>query len=139
VAGGGDGALGRWRLTDGVRERDIGSLPGRVNAVAAVSDGAQVHLVAVGGELGGIQDGMLHRWADWRPGHAVALDHQGEVDLALTFCVDGEPAVITAGTDGQVHLTHVRTGLRRGTIAGTYPPRGVAVGLMAGRPAAAIC
>jgi WD40 repeat protein len=139
VAGGSDGALGRWRLTDGVRERDIGSLPGRVNAVAAVPDGAQTHLVAVGGEFNGIQDGTLHRWADWRPGQAVALDHRGEVDLALTFYVDGEPAVITAGADGQVHLTHVRTGLRRGTITGRHPPRGVAVGLMAGQPAAAIC
>nr|BFE59918.1 hypothetical protein GCM10020063_044440 [Dactylosporangium thailandense] len=70
---------------------------------------------------------------------AVSLDHRGEVNIALTFSIGGEPVVLTAGCDGQVHLTQIRTGLPRGTISDTYPPRGVAVGLMAGQPAAAIC
>jgi WD40 repeat protein len=139
VAGGGDGALGRWRLADGAREPDLGSLPGRVNALAAVFHQAQTYVLAVGGDLHGTQDGTLYRWADGHPLPAVALDHRGQVDIALTFDVDGEPTVLTAGCDGQIHLTQVCTGLRLGTIANTYPPRGIAVGLLAGRPVAAIC
>jgi WD40 repeat protein len=139
VAGGADGALGRWRLTDGVAEPDLGSLPGRVNAIAAISHDAQTHLLAAGGELGGTQDGMLHRWVDGRTRPAIAVDHRGEVDVALTCVIDGEPVVLTAGCDGQVHLTQVRTGLRLGSIVDTYPPRGTALGLLAGRPTAAIC
>ncbi|MET7394067.1 WD40 repeat domain-containing protein [Dactylosporangium sp. NPDC005572] len=138
VAGSGDGTLSRWRLADGVREPDLDALPGRVNAVAAVPHGTQTHLLAVGGEVGGIQDGMLHRWTDERLEPAIALDHRGATDIALTFSVGSEPAVLTAGCDGQVHLTQIRTGLRLGTISQTYQPRGVAIGLMAGQPAAAI-
>lgn len=138
VGGGRDGRLGRWRLADGTRGPDLAALPSQVNAVASASDGAQNHLVAVGGDLHGITDELLHRWTGDRPEHAVALDHRGEVRIAVTLPIDGEPAVVTAGSDGEVHLTHLRTGARLGTITGRYPPRGVAVGLLSGRPAAAI-
>jgi WD40 repeat protein len=138
VAGGGDGHLGRWRLADGARGADLGSLPGQVNAIASASNGAQTYLLAVGGDLHGITDGMLHRWTGERPEPAIALDHRGDARFALTLPVDGDPAVVTAGSDGHVHLTHLRTGTHLATITDTYPPRGVATGLMAGRPAAAI-
>ena len=139
VAGGSDGVLSRWRLDSGTREPDLGSLPGRVNAVAAVSHGADTYLLAVGGDLHETQDDTLYRWADGHPRPATTLDHGGQVDIALTFHLDGEPAVLTTGCDGQIHLTQIRTGHHLGTIADTYPPRGAAVGLLAGRPAAAIC
>lgn len=138
VTGGVDGALRRRRLTDGTRYADIGSLHARVNAVAAIPDVALVHLLAGGGDLNGTHDGRLHRWADGHSRPPAELDHGGEVDVVIPFPLDGEPAVLTAGCDGQVHLTDVRTGQRLGTITGTYQPRGVAVGLLAGRPAAAI-
>jgi WD40 repeat protein len=137
VAGGGDGVLTRWRLADGVREPDLGSLPARVNAVAVAPGGT--HLLAVGGDLHETHDPTLHRWAGGEPLPAVMVDQRGQVDLALTFSIDGEPAVLTSGSDGQTHLTQIRTGLRLGTIAASYPPRGIAVGMLAGRPTAAIC
>ena len=104
-----------------------------------MSDGAHTHLLSVGGELGGVQDGALHRWTDGHLRPVIALGHRGEVTIALAFVVDGELVVLTAGADGEIHLTQVDTGRRVGTIAQAYPPRGIAVGLMAGRPAAAIC
>lgn len=137
VTGDAGGVLRRWRLSDGARGADLGSLPARVNAVAAVADGARVHLLAGGGELGGTHDDMLHRWADGHRQRAVPA-HRGEVDVVLPFPLDGAPAVLTSGCDRQVHLTDVRTGERLDTITGTDRPRGVAVGLLAGRPAAAI-
>ncbi len=138
VAGGSDGSLSRWRLTDGTRVADLGSLPGRVNAITTLSGEAHTYLLAAGGEQNGIKDGMLHRWTDEHPEQAIALDHRGEVSLALTLPIDSDPAVVTAGSDGHVHITHLSTGAPLGTITSNYPPRGVAVGLMAGRPAAAI-
>jgi WD40 repeat protein len=135
VAGGSDGVLSRWRAADGTREPDLGRLPGRVNTVAAVHR----HLLAAGGDLHEITDDTLHRWVDGLPQRAVTLDHRGQVDVVLPFHLDGEPAVVTAGCDGGVRLTRIHTGLHLGSITDAYPPRGVAVGLLDGRPAAAIC
>ncbi|KUL21718.1 WD40 repeat domain-containing protein [Actinoplanes awajinensis] len=134
VAGGGDGALSVWRVADGARRPDLGSLPGRVNAVAAI----QACLLAVGGDLHETHDGALHRWVDGHPQPAITLGHGEEVDVAVPFELDGEPAVLTAGCNGRIQLTQVRTGLHLGTIDNDYPPRGVAVGLLDGRPTAAV-
>ncbi|GAA2711852.1 WD40 repeat domain-containing protein [Actinoplanes palleronii] len=129
VAGGGDGVLSVWRLADGVRGPDLGSLPGKVSAVAAV----QTCVLAAGGDLR-----SLFRWVDGDSAPAVTLDDGEDVDIAVPFELDGEPAVLTAGCHGQIRLTQVRTGLHLGTIVNRHPPRGVAVGLLDGRPTAAI-
>jgi WD40 repeat protein len=139
VTGGGDGVLSRWRLSDGAPQSGLGSLPVRVNAIAAARHGATTYVLAAGGDLHARQDRTLHRWADGQPQPAVAADHGGQIDTVHPVDLGGEPAVLTAGSDGQLHLIRIRTGRRLGTIADTYPHRGIAVGVLAGRPAAAVC
>ncbi|MEU4425509.1 WD40 repeat domain-containing protein [Actinoplanes sp. NPDC024001] len=133
VAGASDGSLTRWRLSDGVRGPDIGSLDARVNAIHA--EGAMV--AAVGGDLHDVQDDRLHRWVDGRAQPPAGLGHGGEVTIAVRYFDDG-PVLLTAGCDGSIHLTDLETGQRRGTIEDRYPPRGVAVGSLGGRPVAAV-
>ncbi|GAA0911709.1 hypothetical protein GCM10009558_018240 [Virgisporangium aurantiacum] len=139
VAGGGDGTLSRWRLADGAPEPDLGQLPSRVNAVAAVTDTRGGHVLAVGGDLHGVPDSTLYHWIDDAPQEPVTLDHGAQTDFVATYSVDGETAVLTAGKGcGNAQLRQLDTGLPLGTIPHDYPPYGVAVGLWAGRPAAAV-
>ena len=139
LAGGSDGLVSRWRLADGTREPDLGSLPGKVNAIAAARQGTQTYVAAVGGDLHEVQGRTLHRWVDGEPRPVVGIDHGGQVNTALMLDIHGEATVLTTGCDSQIHLTQVRTGLRLGSVDNNDGTRGIAVGHLADRPAAAMC
>ncbi|WP_328472102.1 WD40 repeat domain-containing protein [Actinoplanes sp. NBC_00393] len=135
VAGGSDGVLRRWRAADGQPDPvAAGKLPGRVNVVRAVENSGRVQLVAAGGDLHGVQDGLLHRWVDGRAAPPVEVDHRGEVKIIVPY----GPLLLTGGTDGLIHVIDLRTGQRQATIDSTYPPRGLAAGRLNGRTVVAI-
>ncbi|TDB86348.1 WD40 repeat domain-containing protein [Actinomadura sp. 7K534] len=137
VAGGTDGTVGWWRPGHG-RGPVVGALPAPVRAVAAVAAGDGVTVVAGGGDLHGTTDDALHRWIDGGGDQPVIVDHRGEVRIVVTAVLDGRPVTLTAGCDATLCLTDVASGERLGDIPGRHQPDGVAVGLMGGRPVAAV-
>jgi WD40 repeat protein len=134
VAGGTDGTVGSWEPAGGARGPVIGALPAPVRAVAVSGDA----VLAGGGDMNGSQDNDLHRWLDAGPDRPVRVDHHGVVRIVVPAVVDGRLVVLTGGAGATVRVTDAATGDRLGGIPGHHQPDGIAVGVLAGRPVAAI-
>jgi WD40 repeat protein len=134
VAGGTDGTVGSWELADGTRGPVVGALPAPVHAVAV--SGHEV--LAGGGDMNGSQDNDLHRWLGAGPDRPVHVDHHGVVRIVVPAVLDGRPIVLTGGAGATVRVTDAATGERLGGIPGHHQPDGIGVGVLAGRPVAAI-
>ncbi|MFD0856492.1 WD40 repeat domain-containing protein, partial [Actinomadura adrarensis] len=138
LAGCTDGSVGTWRLEDGARDRTVGVLPARVNAVAAVPLGDGVGVIAGAGDIHETRDDALHRWLDDGPDEPVTVDHRGEIRIIAAAVLDGRPIALTAGCDTTPAITDLVTGERLGEKPGDRMPDGIAVGELGGRPVAAV-
>jgi WD40 repeat protein len=120
VAGGRDGSIGRFDLSQGQHE-PLGTITAPARTVAVSSVGSDTVILAGGGDLNGAPDNDVHRWVNGRVAPSLTAAHNGHVELVVPDTVDGQPVVFCSGVANSAYMLDADSGELLGAFEGRSP------------------